>query len=99
MRSTTSGRITIEIDPSLKTAWNAQLDVDHITEKAWLTEKIKEYLRNSQRLPLFDEVDFAPAPAPARPAPLPGLTLPARASSAKATRLRSPRKKRVRKVR
>lgn len=53
MRSIT-GRISLLLDPELKTAFDAQLEADSLTKTEWLSREIRAYLRRSQpqlRLP------------------------------------------------
>ena len=48
-----SGRIVLEIDPSLKRAVHARLAADGITMKSWFLEQVEELLNSRQQeLPL-----------------------------------------------
>ena len=59
-----SGKLVIEVDPSLKDALHARLAAEKRTMKEWFIDCAKEYLRGQQQLPLLTNAEYQPAPPP-----------------------------------
>lgn len=55
-----SGKVVIEVDPSLKDALHARLAAEKTTVKEWFVKHVEEYLRGQQTLP----IPLYPVPEP-----------------------------------
>jgi hypothetical protein len=49
-----SGKLVIEVDPTLKDELHARLAAEKKTMKEWFIEQARQYLRGQQVLPLSD---------------------------------------------
>lgn len=81
-----SGKLVIEVDPSLKHALHARLAAENTTVKDWFIQRAEEYLGGRQALPVTPPVYRPRKPMllkVAEPAPRKGYKAGARARGAK----------------